>query len=118
MNRKSLILRIVSASFIIIMFTACNSSNSDTLREISKRRTCRANMNIICTDQANYCDANGEWAETIEQLDEYAGRPQPLTCPESGEDYLLELLDSGYVISCPDGHGSINTGRRSWTGGE
>ena len=75
-------------------------------------------MNILCTDQANYCDTNGEWAATIEQLDEYTGRSQPLTCPESGEAYIIELSDSGYVISCPDGHGSINTGRRSWTGEE
>lgn len=75
-------------------------------------------MNILCTDQATYCDVNSKWAETIEQLDECAGRPQTLTCPESGEEYLLESSDSGYVISCPAGHGSIHTGRRSWTGGE
>ena len=116
MNRKSLILRIVSASFVIILFTACSGSDSESLREISKRRTCRANMNILCTDQANYCDANGEWAETIEQLDESAGRLQTLKCPESGEEYLLEQSESGYVITCPAGHGSIDTGRRSWTG--
>lgn len=112
-----MIFRIVAASFIIIMFTACNGSNSETLRDISKRRTCRANMNNLCTDQATYCDVNGEWAATIEQLDECAGRLQALTCPESGEEYLLESSDSGYVISCPAGHGFIDTGRRSWTGG-
>ena len=74
-------------------------------------------MNTLCTDQANYCDANSEWASDIEQLDQYARRTRSLTCPKSDEEYILELTDRGYVISCPDGHGSIETGRRSWTGG-
>lgn len=74
-------------------------------------------MNTLCTDQANYCDANDEWASDIEQLNQYARRVRALTCPETGEEYILELSDCGYVISCPAEHGSIETGRRSWTGG-
>ncbi len=74
-------------------------------------------MNTLCTDQARYFDAEGGWAARVEELDEFVGRVQPLTCPETREDYILELSDSGYVIKCPAGHGSIVTGTRSWTGG-
>ncbi len=117
MNRKSIILRIAVTALIIIAFSACSGNGSESFNEISKRRQCRANLNTLSTDQANYCDAQGEWASEVEQLDQYARRPRPLTCPESGEGYILELSDSGYSISCPAGHGSIDTGRRSWTGG-
>lgn len=117
MNKKSITLRTAVSIIFLIAFSACNGSDSESINEISKRRQCRANMNTICTDQANFCDATGEWASDMEQLDEYARRPRSLTCPESGEGYILEQSDSGYVISCPAGHGSINTGRRSWTGG-
>lgn len=102
---------------ILIALCSCAGNGSESLDEISKRRQCRANLNTICTDQANYCDAEGEWATDIQQLDEYARRVNPLVCPQNGEEYLLEQSDCGYLILCPAGHGSIDTGRRSWTGG-
>ena len=108
---------ITAVAIIIISFSGCNGNDYESISEISKRRQCRANMNTLCTDQANYCDANGEWAQDLQHLDEYARRARPLTCPETGEEYILELSECGYKISCPAEHGSIETGRRSWTGG-
>ncbi len=102
---------------VLIAFSACSGDGSESLDEISKRRQCRANLNTICTDQARYCDAQGEWASDLEQLDQYARRVRPLVCPQNGEEYILELSNSGYLIRCPAEHGSIDTGRRSWTGG-
>ena len=116
-NSKSIISRITAAASMLIIFSGCGGSGSGGINEISKIRQCRANMNTICTDQANYCDAYGEWATDIQQLDQYARRTGSLKCPESGEEYILQESDSGYVISCTAGHGSIDTGRRSWTGG-
>ncbi len=116
MNKKLLILGNAAAALVLITFSACSGSGSESIEEISIRRQCRANMNTICTEQASYCDATGEWASDMEQLDQYARRAGPLTCPVSREEYLLEQSDSGYVIICPAGHGSIDTGRRSWTG--
>lgn len=111
-----MILRIATA-LIVVAFSGCGGNGSESINEISKRRQCRANLNTLCTDQAKYCDETGEWSSDLEQLNQHARRLRPLTCPESGEDYLLELSDSGYIIRCPAGHGSIDTGRRSWTGG-
>ncbi len=112
-----MISRIAATALILIMFSGCSGNGSESINEISKRRQCRANLNTLCTDQANYCDAYGEWASDIEQLNQYARRTRSLTCPESGEEYILQESDSGYMITCPAGHGSIETGRRSWTGG-
>ncbi len=72
-------------------------------------------MNTLCTNQASYRDANGEWAESVAVLDEFNGRIWPVVCPETREEYLMEKTDEGYRLSCPSGHGSIETGRRSWT---
>ncbi len=109
------VLIIVAAILCLISLSGC-SDDSRSLMEISRERQCRANMNILCTDQANYRDAIGHWAGTNEELDQYTRRSHPLTCPVTEEQYLIELVDDGYVIRCPGGHGSIVTGRRSWTG--
>ncbi len=109
--------RITACVLVIIIVSGCGENGSESLSDISKRRQCRANMNTLCTDQASYCDANGEWAPDIDQLNQFARRTRPLTCPESGEEYIIESSDCGYVVSCPAGHGSIDTGSRSWTGG-
>jgi hypothetical protein len=102
---------------VLISISGCDE-NSQSLLEISRERQCRANMNTLCTDQANYCDAVGHWAGTNEELDQYARRTRSLTCPVTEELYIIELKDDGYEIRCPGGHGSIDTGCRSWTGGE
>lgn len=107
----------VIAALVLVMLSGCNGNGYNDIREISTRRQCRANMNTLCTDQAKYRDTYGEWAVTIEQLDQDARRIGSLVCPENDEEYLLESSDSGYVLSCPAGHGSIDTGTRSWTGG-
>ena len=112
-----MISRFAASALMIIIFSGCGGNGSESLQDISIRRQCRANLNTLCTDQASYCDAVGEWAPDIENLNQFARRTRPLTCPESGEGYILELSDYGYVVSCPAGHGSIETGRRSWTGG-
>jgi len=76
-------------------------------------------MNTLCTNQATFAIVHGNWAATTEELDETSGRIWPLSCPETGDSYINELRDSGdsYIISCPAGHGSIETGRRSWSEG-
>ena len=117
MNKISHFWRIAAGALILIVFSGCDGNDSESISDISKRRQCRANMNTLCTDQASYCDANDEWAPDIEQLNQFARRTRSLTCPQSGDEYILELSDCGYVISCPADHGSIETGRRSWTGG-
>lgn len=101
---------------LMFMLGGCSRESSAELLNISKERQCRANMNTLCTDQANYRDAMGHWAGTNEELDRYARRPRSLTCPGTGEDYVIDLKeDGGYIITCPAGHGSIDTGSRSWT---
>ncbi|MCK5117804.1 MAG: hypothetical protein KAR44_14500 [Candidatus Aegiribacteria sp.] len=117
MNKKSLISRIAPIAFLTIIFCGCGGNGTESLSEISRRRQCRASLNTLCTDQATYCDANGDWAPNLDLLNHFARRTRPLTCPESGEEFILESSDYGYVLSCPAGHGSIDTGSRSWTGG-
>lgn len=112
MNRIRIIKAAVYA-LLLILLTGCDGAPAKLL-EVSKERQCRANLNTLCTDQANYRDATGEWATEISKLDEYARRPIPLICPSSGEEYVLEEKNDGYILSCPAGHGSIDTGRRSW----
>lgn len=116
MTRFRLIAALLTLS-CFLMLSGCSRESSAELLNISRERQCRANMNTLCTDQANYRDALGYWAECNEELDRYARRPRSLTCPGNGEEYVIELKEEGgYVIRCPGNHGSIDTGSRSWTG--
>lgn len=117
MNRKILLIA-AAIALVLTLFLSCGGEAAGKLMEISKKRQCRANLNTLCTDQANYRDATGEWATDISQLDEFARRAVPLTCPSCGEEYVLEEKDDGYILSCPAGHGTIDTGRRCWTQSE
>lgn len=112
MNRNKLIS--AALAIVLTLSLSCSGEAAGKLMEISKKRQCRANLNTLCTDQANYRDATGEWATDISQLDEFARRTVSLTCPSCGEKYVLEEKNDGYILSCPAGHGSIDTGRRSW----
>jgi hypothetical protein len=115
MNNKFFFL-IVILALSAVFGTGCNAEGHDNLVEISRERQCRANMNTLCTDMANIRDAIGYWIDDQDEIDEYARRSRPLVCPVTGEAYTIDLKEDGYVISCPCGHGSIDTGRRSWTG--
>lgn len=116
MTRFRLIAVLLSLG-LMLMFAGCSRESSAELLNISRERQCWANMSTLATDQANYRDALGHWAGSNEELDSYARRPRSLTCPAAGEEYTIELKEEGgYIIRCPGNHGSIDTGRRSWTG--
>lgn len=108
---------IFPAVIALLSIAGCDGENTSLL-DVSRERQCRANMNTLATDQANYRDALGHWAATNRELDQYARRPRSLTCPVNEEQYIIEIKQDGYMIRCPGGHGSIDTGTRSWTGGD
>ena len=111
-------LKLVFPLFIALLLSSCTGEGGSIL-ETSNIRQCRANMNALCTDQATFADVNGRWATSPEELDESSGRLWPLECTVSHEEYTITVNHAadGYVISCPEGHGSIDTGRRSWCEG-
>lgn len=106
-----------SLGFIMLLCLVSAAScteHAENIREISETRQCRANMNELCTEIATYKNITGEWAGSVDVLDNSSGRMWPLTCPESGLDYIITSDSTGYTIECPSGHGSISTGCRSW----
>ncbi len=99
----------------VLMLTTCGNGEDSAFVEISQTRQCRANMNTLATDQAMYHLMNGDWATSIDQLDEEADRPAPLVCPECGEYYVMQLEGDCYTISCPgDLHGAVSNGMPTW----
>lgn len=108
-------LKLAFPLFIALLLSSCSEEGGSIL-ETSIIRQCRANMNALCTDQASFADVNGRWASSLGELDESSGRLWPLECPDAHEEYDITIsADSkDYFITCPAGHGSINTGTRSW----
>ncbi len=106
---------IAKALVISLLICACSGGENSRLREIARTRQCRANMNILCTDQAVYHMLHGSWSLSITELDAEADRPVPLVCPADDQEYIMVADSAGYTISCPSGvHGSVATGQPSW----
>jgi hypothetical protein len=94
------------------------ASGCDGLRNEAETRQCRANMNLLSTEQALSRTTYGRWASSIAELDRISGRTVPLACPVDGNGYVMEAGGDGYTVTCPCGeHGSIETGSPSWTAG-
>ncbi len=90
--------------------TGCGSR----LREASEERQCRANMNQLATEEAQFFQANNRWGELFE-LERMVRRDDPLLCPSGGGLYRVTLTESSYRIECPCGqHGSVQDGNQSW----
>ena len=106
---------VLSACAVALAILACPGNHGDLVDQ----ECCRANMNALATDLIVFFSLHGEWPEDLSEIDDFAQRRRPLVCPMSGEEYLYDLSDSGYVISCPCGeHGCIIMGRPSWVAGE
>ena len=98
-----------------LLICACGSGENSRLRDVARTRQCRANMNILCTDQAVYHMLHGNWCQSIAELDAEADRPVPLVCPLDDQEYVMAVDSTGYTIACPSGvHGSVNMGQPSW----
>ncbi len=105
----------ILARSAVVLLVLSLASSCGGITDAAEERQCRANMNTLATDQAMFFTANGRWASSLEEMDRAAGRAVPLVCPSCGEPFEMELLDGGYVITCPGGiHGSIDTGSPSW----
>jgi hypothetical protein len=94
--------------------TGCGSR----LREASEERQCRANMNQLATEEAQFFQANNRWGELFE-LERMVRRDEPLLCPSGGGLYTITLTGSSYRIDCPCGrHGFVQDGNQSWAAEE
>lgn len=101
--RRAVLLAVLAAS-------ACSGPQAET-------NQCRARMNVLSTDMVQFRASRGRWASTLDEVDAFAGRTEPLVCPGTGEEYVLETGGDGYVLRCPGGvHGSVDTGRPDWGG--
>jgi hypothetical protein len=95
---------------VALLAAACTGPQAGT-------NQCRARMNVLSTDMVQFRASRGRWATTLDEVDAFAGRAEPLVCPSTGEEYVLEPRDDGYVLRCPGGlHGSVDTGRPDWGG--
>lgn len=104
----------LTAAVVLALVPGC-----DGFRNEAETRQCRANMNLLSTEEALFRTTYGRWAVSIAELDRLAGRTVPLECPVCGEGYVMEAGGDGYTVTCPCGeHGSIETGSPSWTTGE
>lgn len=99
-------------AFATLLVAGCGRD----LREESRRRQCRANMNALATEQALYKAAHQCWADSVSELDDLAGRSVPLVCPSCNSEYTMSADEAGYAIECPNGdcHGTVVNGAPSW----
>ena len=124
MNRKRFVVTGVSGSvfwrlLIIILSVAVVLSvlipQLNQKREEADEIQCRDQMTQVADAQDTYKDANGVYAEYADSLLFFLPDTTYVTCPTDGRPYIMSAVDStSYTISCPNGHGMISTGKKSW----
>jgi hypothetical protein len=84
-------------------------------REQQAIAACREQMVQIGNTQDEFRLAGGLYVDDLDSLKAYVPAGIDLGCPIDGRSYLISAVDSSsYTISCPNEHGLVNMGKKSW----
>jgi hypothetical protein len=84
-------------------------------REKRDTATCREQMTQLSKAQDDRRQVVGTYADHLDSLRAYLPQGMGFVCPIDGQSYLISALDSTtYTISCPNEHGLVNLGKKSW----
>jgi competence protein ComGC len=76
---------------------------------------CRSQMVALSKAEFQHFNQKGTYTDSLSLLVPLIPQTIAHTCPLDGAGYMITATDStGFVIECPNGHGSINNGQPDW----
>jgi len=76
---------------------------------------CREQMSTMAGAQNEYRQIKGVYADNLDSLRAALPMVGDFVCPTNGASYQMTAVDStSYTISCPNEHGLVRTGGKSW----
>jgi len=76
---------------------------------------CRERMSAVAQAQTESRKVKRLYADNLDSLSTFLPGEMEFTCPTDAQSYLLTAVDSSsYSISCPNEHGMVKNGGRSW----
>jgi hypothetical protein len=84
-------------------------------REEEETALCHEQMSALAEAQAEHIKAKRVYAENLDSLRVLLPMERDFFCPTDNAPYLMTAVDStSYSISCPNNHGLVRTGEKSW----
>jgi len=76
---------------------------------------CRERMSQLAQAEVSHRKARGLYTDDLDSLQFFQPGSKPAGCPNDNKAYMITFVDStNYTISCPNDHGMINSGSKSW----
>lgn len=84
-------------------------------RQESNTALCRESMSQLAQAEVSHRKARGLYTDDLDSLQIFQPGRQSFACPNDNRSYIITFVDStNYTISCPNDHGMINSGSKSW----
>jgi hypothetical protein len=84
-------------------------------RQESNMALCRERMSQVAQAEVSHRRARGLYTNDLDSLQMFPPGRQSFACPNDNRSYIVTFVDStDYTISCPNDHGMISSGSKSW----
>ncbi len=84
-------------------------------RQQEETALCRQQMSLLAEAQEEYQEARGVYTDHLDSLRLFLTEGGDYLCPIGAASYVLIAADStSYSISCPNEHGLVRNGEKSW----
>jgi type II secretory pathway pseudopilin PulG len=114
-ERGSVFLRLLIVILSVAVVLAVVVPQLRQMKEGKDTTLCREQMIQLAQAQDTYLRMRGHYTENLDSLRALLPPGSNFSCPTNGSPYLLTAVDStNYTISCPNEHGLINSGKKSW----
>ncbi len=76
---------------------------------------CRSQMVVLSKAEFQYFNQKGAYTDSLSLLVPLIPQTIAHTCPLDDAEYKITADSTGFVIECPNGHGSIENGHPDWS---
>lgn len=114
-ERGSVLLRILIVILSVGVILSVLIPQSKQKREREDTALCREQMSALADAQDELRRTKGVYADNLDSLSLVLPEGRDMVCPTNGGQYRITAVDSSsYTIECPNQHGLVRTGIRSW----
>jgi hypothetical protein len=114
-ERGSVFLRVLIVVLSVAIILSVLIPQFRQKREKEETALCREQMSAITQAQAESRKIKRIYADNLDSLAVFLPEEMEFTCPTDARSYLITAVDSSsYSISCPNDHGMVRNGGKSW----
>ena len=114
-ERGSVFLRVLIVVLSVAIILSVLIPQFRQKKEKEETALCREQMSTITQAQTESRKIKRLYADNLDSLAVFLPEEMEFTCPTDAQSYLITAVDSSsYSISCPNDHGMVRNGGKSW----